>query len=136
MHRTHFPLIYCVNGMTLQINCYQFVLITVPDLKMQMRSTLSIIPGCKNGKDTVALKARCLSLISNRANKCTQIHISSLSGTTFFVFSIFLFPFSTIFFFFFWARWEDTTHRWTRIRNGGHMSCWLQWARDLSNSLL
>lgn len=101
MHRTHFPLIYCVNGMTLQINCYQFVLITVPDLKMQMRSTLSIIPGCKNGKDAVALKARCLSLISNRANKCTQIHISSLSGTTFFVFSIFLFPFSTIFFFFF-----------------------------------
>jgi len=104
MHRTHFPLIYCVNGMTLQINCYQFVLITVPDLKMQMRSTLSIIPGCKNGKDAVALKARCLSLISNRANKCTQIHISSLSGTTFFVFSIFLFPFSTIFFFFFFGQ--------------------------------
>lgn len=119
MQCTHFPLIYSVDGMTLQINCHQFVLIMASDLKMQMHPALS--QSFWGEMIAVALNASRLSLISNRANKCTQILISSPSGTTFSVFfpseslsavGIFLLGFLGI-------------HR-ILIRFFGHMSCCVQ----------
>lgn len=136
-HAVRLSLIYSVNGMSRQINCYQFVLIMVSDLKMQMHSTLSIMPGQRMCCSCIKAKSPSPSPPVAHFKSSKQMHTNShliterhdlfrvLSGLWSLCIQLF-----HIFFF------GEVTHNRIRIRIGGHMSCCALWARDLSNSLL